>query len=495
MEKEEPVRTRPPRVLGLMAAALFVASACSSATPSVAPTPRNTFNPATLPPVVQQTFHIPAFDPVALRWFCCLGAGDAPEQQPGEKAAAAGFATKYPGSSLKLEVSVYDAAVDLLSTQIKPNPPDIAGPVGIGGLATFKGQWTDLTPYLTESVYDMAAYDPTTVEFFKQDGAQIGVPFDLYPSMLWYKRDFFQEAGLNDPPHQFGAKYKMKDGTEVEWNYDTLRQIAMKLTVDKAGKDATQAGFNPNRIEQWGFEPQRDVLQGMGAFWGAGTLVGGDGKTVVIPDAWKAGWKFVYDGVWKDHFIMNEALENAPEFGNGNPYQSGHVAMALTHLWYTCCVSPQDDAGNPIGEPNWDLAAVPSYQGTTTSNFNADTFRIWADTKHPQESFEVLTYLLGDASQTLLGLYGGMPARSADQDQFFTNLDDKWTQGVDWQVAKDSVQYADNPSFEGYTPAYQETFDAIVAELSKFRSTEGINMDDEIAKFKDQLQEIYDRAQ
>jgi multiple sugar transport system substrate-binding protein len=278
-------------MLGLVAAALFVASACSTGQPSVAPTPRNTFNPATLPPVAVQTFHIPEFQPAQLRWFCCLGAGDAPEQQPGEKDAAAGFAKKYAGSSLKIEITPYDGAVDALSTQIGPNPPDIAGPVGIAGLAAFKGQWTDLSANLTAASYDLSVYDPATVEFFKQDGAQIGVPFDLYPSMLWYKRDFFEEAGLPEPPHEFGAKYKKADGTEVEWNYDTLREIAMKLTVDKAGKDATQDGFDPTKIDQWGFEPQRDVLQGMGAFWGAGTLQGGaDGKTVVIPDAWKAAW-------------------------------------------------------------------------------------------------------------------------------------------------------------------------------------------------------------
>jgi hypothetical protein len=79
------VRTRPRRVLALLAAALFVASACTSASPSVQPTPRVTFNPPTLPPVVQQTFHIPEFSPAALRWFCCLGAGDAPEQQPEDR--------------------------------------------------------------------------------------------------------------------------------------------------------------------------------------------------------------------------------------------------------------------------------------------------------------------------------------------------------------------------------------------------------------------------
>ncbi len=150
--------------------------------------------------------------------------------------------------------------------------------------------------------------------------------------------------------------------------------------------------------------------------------------------------------------------------------------MALTHLWYTCCIG---DAGE-----DWDVAAVPEYNGTTTSNFNADTFRIWGDTEHPEEAFEVLTYLIGDASAELLQIYGGMPAIEADQDAFFAGLDETYPQGVDWQVVRDSVAFADNPSFEAFVPNYQEAFEAIVAFGDTLRSTEGLDVDAEIEAFR-----------
>jgi multiple sugar transport system substrate-binding protein len=433
---------------------------------------------------------------VDIHWFCCLGTGDDPQQVPTEQQVVADFNASHPNINLILEIVDYDSAFDAMSVEIAGgNAPDIVGPMGVSGAEAFHGKWLDLSDLIESNGYDLSQFTTGSVEFYNVGGeGQIGLPFAIYPSMLYYQRDMFDEAGLDYPPHAYGDPYTL-DGEEVEWNMDTLRELAMRLTVDVNGNDATSASFDPENIVQFGYEPQYQDLRAAGSYFGSGSLVADDGTTAQIPDTWADAWKWIYNGIWEDHFIMNEALETAPEFGNGNPYQSGHVAMALTHLWYTCCVSPQDDEGNPIGEPNWDLAAVPSYQGETTSNFNADTFRIWTDTEHPQESFEVLTYLLGDASETLLGLYGGMPARSTDQDQFFTNLDDKWTQGVDWEVAKESVAYADNPSFEGYTPAYQETFDAIVAELSKLRSTEGLDMDDEIASFKEQLQGIYDGAQ
>jgi multiple sugar transport system substrate-binding protein len=482
------VRTRPRRIFGLMAAALFVAAACgpasSSGGPSVQPTPRNTFNPATLPPVAQQTFHIPQFDPVKLRWFCCLGAGDAPEQQPGEKAVAAGFAKKYPGSSLDIEIHAYDAAVDTLSVQLGPNPPDVSGPNGIGGLASFTNQWTDLTPYLTQSAYDLDVYDPKTLEFFKQGDAQVGVPFDLYPSMLWFKRDFFDEAGLAYPPHEFGAKYKQKDGTEVEWNYDTLRQLAMKLTVDKAGKDATQAGFDPKHIDQYGFEPQRDVLLGMGAFWGPCTLVGSDPKTVVIPDSCKASWKFVYDGVWKDHFIMTEGAFNDRQVDQG--FFSGDVAMAENFLWTTYGVV---GAGK-----HWDLAAIPSYNGKVTAPLNADTFSIFKNSKHQDAAFAAMVYLLQDSSASLLPLYGGIPARTPEQDAFFTSVaaTEGFPKDVDWTVAKAAIKYADIPNFEAPMPAYNQSLKILETFRSRLFTDAKMNLDQEIEKLRSDLQKAWD---
>ncbi len=50
-----------------------------------------------------------------------------------------------------------------------------------------------------------------------------------------------------------------------------------------------------------------------------------------------------------------------------------------------------------------------------------------------------------------------MPARTAEQEAFFAGQDETFTQKPDWQVAVDSIQFADNPNFESYMPAYNET--------------------------------------
>ena len=71
---------------------------------------------------------------------------------------------------------------------------------------------------------------------------------------------------------------------EGSWDYDTVREIAKILTVDENGNDATEAGFDPEKIVQWGFEPQRDDLRQTGAYFGAGSFMAADGKTAQIPE-------------------------------------------------------------------------------------------------------------------------------------------------------------------------------------------------------------------
>jgi multiple sugar transport system substrate-binding protein len=427
-------------------------------------------------------------DAVEVRWYCCLGTGEDPAQVPTEEQVVADFNASHPNIHLKLEIITYDAARDTLATQIAAgNGPDIVGPVGVGGAEAFHGQWLDLASLIAETGYDLTQYGAGAVDFYNIGGeGQIGLPFATYPSMVWYKASMFEEAGLNEPPHSYGEPYVWPDGREAEWNYETVRELGMLLTVDANGLDATQPGFDPENIVQYGFEPQRDDLRGLGAYFGAGNLTGGDGTTVEIPEAWADGWKYIYDGIWQDNFIMDGAIFETPEFnGGGFSFFSGRVAMSENFLWSTYGVAEAGD--------DWNLAAIPSHKGTTTSPLNADTFRIHKDTKHPAEAFEVLTYLLGDASDTLLGLYGGMPARTADQDAFFTTLAEQFPQEVDWQVVKDSVQFADNPNFEAFMPKYNETFDALGTYLTKWTTTGGLDMDAEIEAMRSEIQAIWDR--
>jgi multiple sugar transport system substrate-binding protein len=491
------------RLGALIAVVTLVAAACtSSTTPSAsvaAPGASSSAEPAASDggePSAEATPALTAIPgtgsaakpgDVEIRWYCCLGTGDAPEQVEVEEQVAEAFNAANPGIHLRFEGYPYQLARDALSVQIGSGAgPDIVGPVGIGGAEAFHGQWLDLQPLIDKTGYDMSQYPASTVSLYNVGGeGQVGIPYAIYPSALFYKSSLFKEAGLNEPPHEWNSTYTMPDGSTVPWDYDTVRKIALILTVDSNGKDATEAGFDPEKIVQWGFEPQRDDLRQVGAYWKAGTFMAADGKTVQIPEAWAAAWHYFYDSIWTDHTsLTGPQFLNTDLNPNGYPFFTGKVAMSENYLWSTYGVS---DAGD-----DWNLAATPSYQGQTTAAFNADTFRILKDTKHPDEAFKVLQYLL--ANEELLKLYAGMPAVEAKQDAFLQTLQADYTQTIDWDVAKKGVEFADVPNFESYMPAYNQTLDLLNTFTTKWQSTPGLDLDAEIADMKSQMQAIWDKG-
>jgi multiple sugar transport system substrate-binding protein len=489
---------RSRRLTALVAIAAVVFAACGAAvspSPSTAPSTAASAAASTASAAASPT---PAGPPVTIKWFCCLGTGDDPSQLKVEAQVVTNFNNSHPNIKLVFDHVAYNGAVAGLSTEIgSGNGPDIVGPVGVGGAQSFHGQWLDLAPLIQKNNYDLTGFGQGAVDFYKiGDEGQVGIPFAIYPSELYFEPDMFDEIGLKYPPQTYGTQYQMPDGSMVDWNYDTVRTIAMQLTFDKSGKDATQAGFDPKTIVQYGFEPQRDDIRGLAAYFGAGKLLADDGKTVEIPDAWTAAWKWWYAGMWTDRFIETGPVYNSQAFNAGGyTFNSGKVAMQENFLWNVCCVT---DAGR-----HWNLATIPSYNGKVTAAFNADTFRILKSTKHPDEAFTVLQYLLGDVSKDLLNTYSGFPARTVNQKDFFTQLeqqkDDKgkpiYPPNVDWQVAIDGIQYADNPNFESYMPAYNKSLSILTKYSTRWQSTPGLNMDTEVANLKTELQTAWNSAQ
>ena len=187
----------------------------------------------------------PSGEVVEIRWYCCLGAGDNAETQvPTEERIVEEFNASHDNIELVLEVVDYDSAYDALAVQIAGgNAPDILGPVGGTGAAAFEGQWLDLTDLIESTGHDLSQYSEGSVEFYQVEGqGQVGLPFAIFPSMVYYQRSMFDEADLEYPPQTYGDPYVL-DGEEVEWDFDTFREVAKRLTVDVNGNDASSAEF------------------------------------------------------------------------------------------------------------------------------------------------------------------------------------------------------------------------------------------------------------
>lgn len=473
----------------------FVLGACApAAAPATAVKPVATAVPPT-PIVIEVTKIVqapaataaPQADRVQIYWYIGLGAGSQPAQIPLEKA----FADKFNASQTKIQLIpiIVDNryARDNLTAQLAAdNAPDIVGPVGTAGRAAFPGQFLDLQPLIDKTKYDTGGIDPAFFNFYKVEGKLVGLPFAIFPSAVFVNKELFKQAGLNLPPQKVGEQYVWADGTKEDWSFDTVAKVARKLTIDKNGNDATSTKFDAKNIVQWGFNMQwNDDPRAFGSYFCANYPVGPDGKAL-IPDCWKAAWQWYYDAIWgAQPFMPNQAAIDS-DLLKGNAFSSGKVAMGETHLWYTCCVDTKNVTSLGVG-------IVPSYNGKLTSKLHGDTFDIMAKTKHPDEAWEVYQYMLTAGAAELYAIYGGLPAKTADQGPFLAGLT-KTYGDVNWQVFLDMIPYLDAPNHELGLPNNTPSNDAFNKLGGDLRSNPKLDVAKRIEEFITELNGLYAAA-
>ncbi|MBX3048897.1 MAG: extracellular solute-binding protein [Anaerolineales bacterium] len=429
-------------------------------------------------------------DRVQIYWYIGLGTGAQPDQIPKEREWVEKFNASQDRIQLIMIVVDNRFARDNLTAQIAAgNAPDIVGPVGTEGRGFFPDAFLDLQPLVDQFQYDTSDIDPAFLEFYKDQGSLVGLPFAIFPSAVFYNRDLFDEAGLAYPPHEVGEPYTL-DGQEVEWNFDTLAELARRLTVDTAGNDATSAAFDASSIAQYGFDFQwtKDSPRWFSAYFEPFYPVAADG-TAVLSDGQVEAINWYYDAMWgAQPFLPSQAAMDS-DLISGNSFSSGKVAMGLTHLWYTCCI-------DKTSVPNWDVAVVPSHNGVTTAKMHGDTFAIMNTTAHPEEAFEVYSYMLGEGSADLYAIYGGLPARSSQQQAFFDGQAANFAPNeVDWDVFLKMISYLEVPGHELVLPNVAKSHDAFLQLGSDLRSNPDLDVSARLTQFLADLTAIYQEVE
>jgi multiple sugar transport system substrate-binding protein len=370
--------------------------------------------------------------------------------------------------------------------------------VGWGGSNDFYGQWLDLAPFIEQTGFDTSIFDPALLDFYQTEEGQVGLPFAVFPAAVYYVPAYFDEVGLAYPPQTYGEQYEL-DGEMVDWNWDTFTEVAKRLTLDVNGLNPTEEGFDPDQIVQVGYASQWQThVNYLGAYRaGSADIVEGDAPgsySVAIPEGWKEANRWYYEAMWgEEPFTATGPLAAAPEFGNGNLFNSGKAAMGISPLWYTCCLAEFRDAGM-----EFQAAALPvGDDGQVHGRVDADTFRIWIGTDNPDEAFTVMTYLLTDGADKLLPTYGAMPAIADKMDAFFAakSADYPFVTPETWEVFKAGLAYPDAPSAEQWQPNSTEAFarQQTFFDLMQNTPPEDFDFDEEWQKMIDDLNVIYNR--
>ena len=213
---------------------------------------------------------------------------------------------------------------------------------------------------------------------------------------LFYRKDLLEKAGVSTPPTT----------AETAWTWDQFVEAAKKLTIDKNGKNATEAGFDPKNIKQYGvtFETWAGPMNNF-IFSNGGDWLSPDGKTFTLnsPEAADAIQKLA-DLINVYHVAPSPlAAKSLPAMNIA--IQSGIAAMAIGGQWMNL------DLGN--AKVNYDIGVLPKLKKSLTVAISGATV-LFKDSKHPEEAWMLFKWMSNPAGA--IDLYSGglwMPTMKA----------------------------------------------------------------------------------
>jgi multiple sugar transport system substrate-binding protein len=432
----------------------------------------------------------PCTTPTTVRWFIGLGAGS----QPYDISPYTPFLTSYNERNtdcihLKTEIIPNANAADVLRTEIAAgNAPDIIGPVATQAAGDLSGLFLDLNPLIRSQNYDTAAYEPALLKYLQEGGAQLGLPYSIFPGYILYSKEAFSKAGLPPLPTKVGQTYQGKT-----WDWNTLAEVAAQLTLDAQGKNPTQTGFDHVDIMRDGISFEYPIARRFASAFGGGSFVAPDGLTAQIPDAWRDAFNWYYDAM-KGHYASNGLRAMLIDLGEPqvSDVTRGWSAMEVSWPW---AIGSYGMAGMTWLK-NWDMGVIPSWKGQTSSPLDMDSFRIAGASKNPVAAFKAMTAILADPD--MRKFFTGMPARTADQQAWFTATDATLAtifpgNSVTWSVLQEMSRYPALPSHDAYMPNRTKAASDADAFVLKLQTTpDGLDVNAALDKLKATLQADFD---
>ncbi|MGG1516580.1 sugar ABC transporter substrate-binding protein [Paenibacillus oryzisoli] len=206
---------------------------------------------------------------------------------------------------------------------------------------------------------------------------------------LFYNKDLFAQAGVETPP----AK------ADAAWTWDKFVEVAKKLTIDKNGKNASEPGFDPNNIKQFGvsfenwYGPIMTHVMNNG-----GDLISKDGSKFALdqPEAVEAIQKLA-DLINVYHVAPNPVqAKSIPS--QAVALQSKLVAMSMHGQWINL------DLG--AANVNYGIGVLPKMKNSMAMGISGVS-AMFKSTKHPEETW-LLTKFLADPAGALDLYKGGL---------------------------------------------------------------------------------------
>lgn len=336
-------------------------------------------------------------------------------------AIVADFEAANPNVKVNVEVSDWDSYWTKLKTLLAANtPPDVFAmdaPLYLDYQS--RGSLLNLQPYIDKNPGMLDGLFPGTLTAYQTPDGYFGLPRDFQTIVLFYNKDMFDAAKQPYPT--------------ADWTYDDLRAAAKNLTKDTNGD---------GKLDQFGIYSDlwdMELIWSEGIWAYGGDIISADHTKTLIsePNAMKA-WQLFHDMMFVDKSWPNPTT--ASEYG-GDPFLAGVAAMTTIGHWAI--------PGYAEAKFNWDVAPMPKGPAGQATSVNSAGFVVGKDSKHPDEAFAFIKFVLSEAGQKRLAQLGfACPVlKSVAQSDAFL----KQKTPINQQVFLDSLAFAHmKPVFKGY---------------------------------------------
>jgi multiple sugar transport system substrate-binding protein len=202
---------------------------------------------------------------------------------------------------------------------------------------------------------------------------------------LYYNKKLFDEARLPYPPTT----------ADKAWTWDQFIQVARKLTKDKNGRTADQAGFDANNIVQYGADFNRLWwMWPIVTYSNGGGLISPDGKQLLIgkPESIEAMQKLA------DLYIKEKVAPSVADKGAMPSLDltllTGKVAMATSGHW-EMGVTLKNSLPDGL---SYGFGVLPKMKTAVTYN-TGGPFAIFKSTKNLDACMEFMRWWSDDKAQ------------------------------------------------------------------------------------------------
>ena len=241
------------------------------------------------------------------------------------------------------------------------------------------GVLTDLTSYIRESEdLGPSQFYPLALPVFQTRGRQMVMPAELFPLVVFYNQDLFDQASLKYPT--------------ADWTVQDFQAAAKRLTDESGGTQKATYGYvGDATLTVWPF---------VFAFGGGIPDATRDPRAQTLTSAGTMqGFQFVVDLISRD-----KSFPIDPPGRTIGLWYGGRAGMTLQFMNGRNSVPQQTDARGPVMTPTpgpkptwgfrWNVAPVPG-QAKRSTLVQVAGYAITKGAKNPDEAWQLIRYLVG----------------------------------------------------------------------------------------------------